>query len=243
MYSRNFRVNKNSILKYFNSRDQGFMIYLKNIWKNNKLFILFILLMSVFRSAVADWYTVPTGSMQPTIKEGDRIIVNKMAYDLKFPFSQVTLLKRGEPKRGEIVVFESKAAENRLIKRLIGLPGDSVEMRNETLYINGNALSYQITTQNAQQLFATEQVDSISHVIRIDKNKSNQLSNFSPITVPADHYLVLGDNRRNSADSRVYGFVPRHELKGKATTIAFSFDYDNYYIPRENRFLKDIYSI
>ena len=126
---------------------------------------------------------------------------------------------------------------------MIGLPGDSVEMRNETLYINGNALSYQITMQNAQQLFATEQVDSISHVIRIDKNKSNQLSNFSPITVPADHYLVLGDNRRNSADSRVYGFVPRHELKGKATTIAFSFDYDNYYLPRENRFFKDIYSI
>ena len=219
------------------------MIYLKKIWKNNKLFILFILLMSVFRSAVADWYTVPTGSMQPTIKEGDRIIVNKMAYDLKFPFSQFALLTTGEPKRGEIVVFESKAADNRLIKRMIGLPGDSVEMRSETLYINGEPLNYQITEQNAQQLFATEQVDSITHIIRIDKEKSNQLSNFLPITVPAGHYLVLGDNRRNSADSRVYGFVPRHELKGKATTIAFSFDYDNYYLPRENRFFKDIYSI
>ena len=243
MYSRNFRVNKNSILKYFNSRDQGFMIYLKNIWKNNKLFILFILLMSVFRSAVADWYTVPTGSMQPTIKEGDRIIVNKMAYDLKLPFSQVILLTTGEPKRGEIVVFESNAADNRLIKRMIGLPGDTVSMGDETLYINGKALSYQITERNSQQLLATEQVDSITHIIRIDKEKSNQLSNFSPITVPEGHYLVLGDNRRSSADSRVYGFVPRHELKGKATTIAFSLNYDNYYIPRDNRFFKDIYSI
>ncbi len=219
------------------------MIFFKRFWTNNKLFILFILLMSVFRSAVADWYTVPTGSMQPTIKEGDRVIVNKMAYDLKLPFSQVTLLTTGEPKRGEIVVFESKAADNRLIKRMIGLPGDVIEMKNETLFINGTKLNHQITKQNSQQLFATEQVDLITHTIRIDKNKSNQLSNFPPIKVPADHYLVLGDNRRNSADSRVYGFVLRHELKGKATTIAFSVNYDNYYLPRENRFFKDIYDI
>ena len=219
------------------------MIYLKKFWKNNKMLFAFILLMSVFRSAVADWYTVPTGSMQPTIKEGDRIIVNKMAYDLKLPFSQLSLLTTGEPKRGEIVVFESKAAENRLIKRMIGLPGDTIAMKDETLYINGKALEYKIKEKNAQQLFAIEQVDSISHVVRIDKSRSNELSNFSPITVPAGHYLVLGDNRRNSADSRVYGFVPRHELKGKATTIAFSVNYDNYYIPRENRFFKDIYAI
>jgi len=219
------------------------MNFFKRLWINNKLFILFVLLMSVFRSAVADWYTVPTGSMQPTIKEGDRIIVNKMAYDLKLPFSQINLLTTGEPKRGEIVVFESKAADNRLIKRMIGLPGDVIEMKNEILFINGVAINHQITEQNAQQLFATEQVSSIIHTIRIDKNKSNQLSNFSPTTVPEGHYLVLGDNRRNSADSRIYGFVPRHELKGKATTIAFSVNYDNYYLPRKNRFLKDIYTI
>lgn len=219
------------------------MTYLKKLWLNNKLFILFILLMSVFRSAIADWYTVPTGSMQPTIKEGDRVIVNKMAYDLKFPFSQFTLLTTGEPKHGEIVVLESKAADNRLIKRMIGLPGDVIEMKDETLYINGARLNHQITQQNAQQVFATEQVDAITHTIRIDKDKSNQLSNFSPIKVPAGHYLVLGDNRRNSADSRVYGFIPRHELLGKATSIAFSVNYDNYYLPRENRFLKDIYAI
>jgi signal peptidase I len=219
------------------------MIYLKKFWKNNKIFFLFILLMSVFRSAVADWYTVPTGSMQPTIKEGDRIIVNKMAYDLRLPFSQLSLLTTGEPKRGEIVVFESKAADNRLIKRMIGLPGDTIAMKDETLYINGEALKYKITEINSQQLFSIEQIDSISHIVRIDKNRSDQLSNFAPVTVPTGYYLVLGDNRRNSADSRVYGFVPRHELKGKATTIAFSFNYDNHYIPRENRFFKDIYSI
>jgi len=219
------------------------MNFLSKLWKTNKLFVLFILLMSVFRSAVADWYTVPTGSMKPTIKEGDRIIVNKMAYDLRLPFSQISLLNTGEPQRGEIVVFESKAANNRLIKRMIGLPGDVIAMKNEKLFINGKPVSYQITQQNTQQLFATEQVDAINHRVRIDKSESDQLSYFGPITVPQGHYLVLGDNRRNSADSRVYGFVPRHELKGKATAIAFSLNYDNYYLPRDNRFFKNIYSI
>jgi len=219
------------------------MRFFTKFWQSNKSFILFILLMSVFRSAVADWYTVPTGSMLPTIKIGDRVIVNKMAYDLKLPFSQYSLLTIGEPQRGEIVVFESKAADNRLIKRMIGLPGDVIAMKNEKLYINGKPLNIHVSKQNAQQLFATEQVDTISHTIRIDKTSSNELSNFGPITVPDSHYLVLGDNRRNSADSRVYGFVPRHEIKGKATAIAFSFDYDNFYLPRENRFFKDIYTL
>lgn len=219
------------------------MNFLSKFWKTNKLFVLFILLMSVFRSAVADWYSVPTGSMKPTIKEGDRIIVNKMAYDLRLPFSQISLLSTGEPQRGEIVVFESKAANKRLIKRMIGLPGDVIAMKNEKLFINGKPVSYQITQQNTQQLFATEQVDAINHIVRIDKSESDQLSSFGPITVPNGHYLVLGDNRRNSADSRVYGFVPRHELKGKATAIAFSLNYDNYYLPRDNRFFKNIYSI
>jgi len=219
------------------------MSFLNKQWQNNKLFILFILLMSVFRSAVADCYTVPTGSMQPTIKIGDRIIVNKMAYDFKVPFSQLSLFTTGEPQRGEIIVFESKAADNRLIKRMIGLPGDLIEMKNEMLFINKKPINYQITKQNAQQLFATEQIDMITHAIRIDKNSSDRFSSFDPIIVPDDHYLVLGDNRRNSSDSRVYGFVPRHELKGKATAIAFSLNYDNYYIPRKKRFFKSIYDI
>ncbi|MBL4764059.1 MAG: signal peptidase I [Colwellia sp.] len=219
------------------------MSFLNNIWLNNKSFILFILLMSVFRSAVADWYTVPTGSMQPTIKEGDRIIVNKMAYDFRLPFTQISLLATGDPQRGDIAVFESKAANTRLIKRMVGLPGDMITMKNETLYINGKALNYHITKQNALHLFATEQLGAITHNIQIDQNKSNQLSNFGPMIVPAQHYFVLGDNRRNSADSRVYGFVPRDELKGKATLIAFSVDYDNYFLPRKKRFFKDIYAI
>ena len=216
---------------------------------NNKKFLIFILLMSVFRSAVADWYSVPTGSMKPTIQEGDRIIVNKIAYDVRLPFTDVSLLSIGTPKRGEIIVFESEAADLRLIKRVIGLPGDVVEMNNELIKINGQRLSYKdsqtyIHQNNSEKMTtSTEKTGSIQHSINIDNSASNRLSNFAPVTVPAGHYLVLGDNRRHSADSRVYGFIPHQELRGKATAIAFSVDYTNYYIPRLDRFFLDIYDI
>ncbi len=210
-----------------------------SLLQTNKKFIIFILLMSVFRSAVADWYTVPTGSMQPTIQEGDRVVVNKMAYDLRLPFTEVTLASLDIPKRGEIVVFESQAAEMRLIKRVIGLPGDVVAMKNEIIQVNGKSLYYKSSTKDS----AIETIGDIRHHINIDNTASDRLSNFSPVTVPQGHYLVLGDNRRHSADSRVYGFIPHNELRGKATAIAFSVDYENYYIPRSERFFKDIYGI
>ncbi|PKH86118.1 signal peptidase I [Colwellia sp. Bg11-28] len=216
---------------------------------SNKKFLIFILLMSVFRSAVADWYSVPTGSMKPTIQEGDRIIVNKIAYDVRLPFTDVSLLSITTPKRGEIVVFESKAAELRLVKRVIGLPGDVVEMNNEVIKVNGKPLSYKIVDKlinktNSQNITTSiEKIGNIEHHININNTASNRLSNFLPVTVPSGHYLVLGDNRRHSADSRVYGFVPHQELRGKATAIAFSIDYNNYYIPRSDRLLQDIYGI
>jgi signal peptidase I len=215
----------------------------KTFWKSNKLFILFILLMSVFRSAVADWYTVPTGSMQPTIQVGDRIIVNKMAYDLRLPFTQYSLFNTGEPERGDIAVFESNAANNRLVKRIIGLPGDAVSMNDEKLYINGKAVEYTHMKNEAGLIHAVEDLGQIKHNIHVDEKSSNRLSNFNSVVVPPNSYLVLGDNRRNSADSRVYGFVPRHELKGKAVSIAFSLNYDNYYLPRSDRSFIDIYKI
>lgn len=218
-----------------------------NLLQSNKKFLLFILLMSVFRSAVADWYSVPTGSMQPTIQEGDRIVVNKMAYDIRLPFTDTNLINIDTPKRGEIVVFESKAAQKRLIKRVVGLPGDIVAMNNEVIMINGQELPY--TSHNKtlhSQYSATSEIETlgnVSHLVNIDNTASNELSSFSSVKVPTGHYLVLGDNRRHSADSRVYGFVPHNELRGKATAIAFSVNYENFYLPRSNRVFKDIYSL
>lgn len=203
----------------------------------------FIILMVFFRSAVADWYTVPTGSMQPTIEIGDRIVVNKMAYDLKVPLTNITLARIAEPNRGDIVVFESKAAENRLIKRVIGLPGDKVSMTNEVLTINGERLNYVLNTTENHGKQTIENLVGLKHVVKYDTTKSPILASFNTVTVPKEHYLVLGDNRRNSADSRVYGFVPRKELKGKAHHVAFSLNYDNYYLPKTHRFLKNLYTL
>jgi signal peptidase I len=219
------------------------MLFIKNLYKNNKQFFLFIILMTVFRSAVADWYSVPTGSMQPTIKEGDRVLVNKMAYDLKLPFTQLSLLSLNSPKHGEIVVFDSKAADIRLIKRVVGLPGDTITMRNEQLYINNIPVHYQKIIENNKRNLSNETLGDIQHRIKIDITASDRLANFGPVVVPKAHYLVLGDNRRHSADSRVYGFVPHNELKGKATAVAFSVDYDNYYLPRSDRFFQNIYQL
>ncbi|MBD1584367.1 signal peptidase I [Pseudoalteromonas sp. S16_S37] len=210
--------------------------------KRNYNFILFVTLMSVFRSAFADWYTIPSGSMQPTIKIGDRITVNKMAYDLRVPFTHHSLLRTGEPARGDIMVFDSKAASERLIKRVVGLPGDTIAMRNEVLFLNGEQLEYQLDGDSSAVLLVSEQSETDRHVIQFDKTRPAVSANFEPVTIPADHYLVLGDNRRNSADSRVIGLVPREELLGKATYVAFSLDLDNYYFPRQDRLLKDLYN-
>src|SRR2546421_4270871 len=110
----------------------------RKLWKKEiqPLVILALVLFSV-RSSLADWNDVPTGSMKPTILEGDRVFINKLAYDLKVPFTTRHIAQWSDPKRGQIVVFYSPHDEKRLVKRVIGLPGDSIELRNNTLVLNG----------------------------------------------------------------------------------------------------------
>lgn len=204
---------------------------IRQIIRENRGFILFIFLMFATRSSFADWYLVPTGSMQPTIVEGDRILVNKMAYRLELPFTDISLMETGSPERGDIVVFNSQAADNRLVKRLIGLPGDKIAMRNNRLFINGTALAYETLDGRV-----TEQLDKINHQLQFIAAE-RPADNFAPVIVPEAHYLVLGDNRNNSADSRFIGFIPAAELQGKAIKVLVSLDPDNYYLPRTERSL------
>src|SRR5215471_13813048 len=105
--------------------------------------VLLALVVCSIRSSLADWNDVPTGSMKPTILEGDRVYVNKLAYDLKVPFTTWHLAEWGNPQRGDIVVFYSPYDGKRLVKRVIGLPGDSIELRNDNLILNGQAVQYQ----------------------------------------------------------------------------------------------------
>lgn len=212
--------------------------------KSNRAFIVFILLMAVFRGAIADWNVVPTGSMKPTIVEGDRILVNKLAYDINLPFSTITLLELDNPKRGDIVVFNSEKADKRLVKRVVAVPGDVVNLRSNRLMINGESAIYQPLVRRsssddeattAPSIIVTESILGYSHPVKLMRQLQSPLQNFGPVTVPEDHYLMMGDNRDNSADSRVYGFVPREEITGKANRVLISLDYDRYYLPRSER--------
>ncbi|MFT5133598.1 MAG: signal peptidase I [Gammaproteobacteria bacterium] len=208
-------------------------LWLTKTWKENRSFIVFIMLMFVFRSAIADWNHVPTGSMKPTILEGDHVLVNKMAYDIRFPFTHISLIKRADPVRGDIIVFDSKVSDKRLIKRVVGIPGDIIAMQNNVLYINGERLSYLETDSEVSDKI--EDLLGVEHKIRT-LSPGGYLSSFNSVIVPADQYMALGDNRDNSADSRVIGFVPRNEIVGRSRKVVLSINYDNYYIPRSKRF-------
>jgi len=206
--------------------------------------LLFIVLMVLFRSSVADWYVVPTGSMKPNILEGDRVFVNKMAYDLRMPFTHVSLQALRQPKRGEIIVLDSPAEPKRLIKRVIGIPGDVVALRNNRLYVNGHFAAYrpqpvqpdpEVWSDEPGKLVIKEQTPQKTYPIAI-ASLSSIGGNFGPVQVPAGQYFVMGDNRDNSGDSRYFGFVPRDHILGRASHVVLSLNYDNYYLPRSGRY-------
>jgi signal peptidase I len=212
------------------------------------LLILAVILFSI-RSSLADWNDVPSGSMNPTIIEGDRVFVNKLAYDLKVPFTTWHLAQWANPQRGDIVVFFSPHDGTRLVKRVVGLPGDTVELRKDQLIINDRPVDYAPLSQEisgqlpqAEQnysLFATELLPTRSHaVMAIPAIPAKRT--YGPVTVPAGHYFMMGDNRDNSFDSRYFGMVDRKVIVGKATDVVFSLNYNNYWLPRSQRFFKPL---
>lgn len=211
-----------------------------NTLKENRLFIIVVFLMIAFRSSFADWNTVPTGSMKPTILEGDRIWVNKLAYDLNVPFTHISIKKFGDPERGDIVVFDSAKAEKRLVKRVIAIPGDTISMTRNSIFLNGKPLNYKIVSRHLNNIIVEETLTQSAHKIRLELPFQNRYDSFNPITIPKKAYLVLGDNRNNSADSRFIGFIPRKEIIGRARHIVMSLDYENYYLPRSERFLQKL---
>jgi signal peptidase I len=119
-------------------------------------------------------------------------------------------------------------------------------MHKEILTINGKKLNYKsyksVINKEGKKL-KVENLAGVNHIVKYDLTQSAALGSFNRVTVPEDHYLVLGDNRRNSADSRVHGFVPREEIKGKANYVAFSLNYDNYFLPKTDRFLESLYTL
>ena len=207
------------------------MLNVKKYVKENLTFILFIVLMFSFRSSVADWYHVPSGSMEPTIQVGDRVVVDKMAYTLDIPFTDISVANTGSVKRGDIIIIDSEAAQTRLIKRVVAVQGDNIAMHDNVLHINGE--KSKLTPLN-EHVFR-EDILSSSRTIALSPINS-PASSFDDVIVPEGYVVAMGDNRNNSVDSRYYGFIPLSEIRGKATSIAFSVDKENAYLPRKERF-------
>lgn len=218
----------------------------RRFWRDwfRPLLIVTILVLS-FRSAIADWNDVPTGSMVPTILEGDRIFVNKLAYDLKVPFTTLRLAKWSVPKRGDVVVFISPVDGERWVKRVVGVPGDRIELRDNRLYVNGVAADYEAlekkTVRDLDSLrrvshnFANEKVGGEIHPIMVTPGSTSRRS-FTEIVVPEGHLFVMGDNRDNSMDSRWFGCLDMNRVLGEATAVALSVDPERHYRPRWDRF-------
>ena len=212
-------------------------------WLFENFTSLFLALLIVFmiRSSIVEAFKIPSGSMIPTLHIGDHIFVNKFAYGLKIPFSDVVsdhpvyMIKRDPPKHGDIVVFLFPKDETLYyIKRVIGVPGDTIELKNKVLYINQKMITRDLVpAAEAEKTYATledsryntanidmyiEHLDGVDHKIMIDKN-SYMSENYGPTVVPPDSLFVMGDNRDFSNDSRFWGFVPFNNVKGKAKVI------------------------
>lgn len=221
--------------------DRGLLRRVLNRENARWLLSLSLLLLAVtsFRSAVADWNDVPTGSMKPTIAIGDRIFVNKLAYDLKIPFTQKRLATWGDPQRGDIVVFWSPADGARLVKRCVAVPGDVIAMREGHLWLNGRPLDYADAERPAgaepEADYYLENLGGTEHLVALEPNQP-RARNFGPVRVPEGKFFMMGDNRDNSADSRYFGFADRSSICGRSGVVVLSLDREHHFNPRWERF-------
>lgn len=220
---------------------------MKRWLRENRGFLIFLLCFGFFRTALADWNPIPSASMRPTLLEGDVVLVNRLAYDFKVPLTDISLARLGQPRRGDVITFTSPQDGTRLIKRLVGLPGDTVELRDDRLFVNGAPALYSdavevtepIGTHSVQAVRATEHLGNRAYAVQFLPAVAAR-RNYGPVTVPQDSYFFLGDNRDNSADSRFMGIVPRDMLIGRAHRILVSADITGNWLPRPGRFGKSI---
>lgn len=243
------------------------MDFLKTLKENKGFFGLLVLIISI-KSSVIDWNYVPTGSMRPTLSDGDQIIINKLAYDITIPLTYHSIYEISQPQRGDIVVFDTAKQDVRMVKRLIAIPGDKVRIKNNKIFINGEMLNYEenfespfldstfkklddfdkehyvedgLSVEKMEVEYKSETINGITHGIRLEEGvqKIGSLG-LKETTLPENKYLMIGDNRNNSYDSRYWGLVDRHEIVGKVNYIVFSLDQNNYLKPRMDRFFKRV---
>lgn len=221
---------------------------MKSWLRANRGFLVFLLCIGAFRTAVADYNPIPSGSMRPTLLEGDVVLVNRLAYDVKLPLTDRVLVHLADPQRGDVVTFSSPQDGTRLIKRLVAVPGDVVEMRDGVLWVNGQAAQYDELAGVLEPLGSDRQVPALRATEQLAGSRrhvqylrgATAARQFGPITLAADQFFMLGDNRDNSADSRYIGPVPRHLLVGRAHRVLVSVDILGHWAPRLERWVSRI---
>lgn len=182
--------------------------------ENIEAIVVAIILALFIRTFIVQAFKIPSGSMKETLQIGDHILVNKFIYGIKLPYLQTTLIPITNPKRGDIVVFEfPEDKEKDFIKRVVGVAGDVIEVRNKQVFVNG-------VLQQGSYI-----VNSDPHVF---PGNLQPRDNFGPVTVPEHSLFVMGDNRDHSYDSRYWGFVDLKAVKGEAFIIYWSWDKDNF---------------
>ena len=197
--------------RLFLKRDEGVIEFLASL---GPIFGLVL----VLRSFVLEPFQIPSKSMVPTLKVGDFIVVNKWTYGLRLPVLRNKFFDVGSPQRGDVVVFFPPHESRYFIKRLVGLPGDKIRLINGTLFVNNEMIKQtksDIEPGNSRSVVMSEKLGTKQFAIQKNQRPSRLSQNFSA-AVPKDHFFMIGDNRDNSSDSRVWGPVPKDRIVGKA---------------------------
>lgn len=205
----------------------------ESFFKQHTPLVLMIAALIALRWSIVEPYVVPTGSMEPTLKTGDRLYALKCAYDLRIPMTETILFRTGTVKRGDVILFKApRDPDITYVKRAIGLPGDKISFRNGALFVNGEEVQkttfpnrdvmYDIEDKDRKTLYL-EKLGNVKHYVILDEHYKNAPSRFmDDITVPENNLFAIGDNRDHSYDSRYWGFVPMENLKGRAMFIWYS---------------------
>jgi len=194
---------------------------------------LCLILVFFIRAFIIEPFKIPSSSMFPTLTVGDHIFVLKFSYGLSIPFTKYEFYKFSQPKRGDVVVFLFPKDESLYyVKRVVGVPGDTIELKGHNLFINGKIVKKDVVVPSEYKSILgntslngklyKEYLGDSPHYVHYSRNGSDSISISE--TIPKDHYFVLGDNRDDSYDSRSWGLVPRENLKGKAFIIWVSID-------------------
>jgi signal peptidase I len=213
--------------KIFKNKEKNISAKQKKPWyrEYSEALIVAAVLALIIRAFIIQAYKIPSGSMEDTLLIGDHLLVSKFIYGTRIPFTDIEILEFDEPERGDIVVFEFPGDEDKswwkrrdFIKRIIGLPGDTVEIRGKKLYVNGERYALEQEVHKESGIISP---GSMSH-------PQDRRDYMPAVTVPEGHYFVLGDNRDRSYDSRFWGFVPEENIKGQALIIYWSWESETH---------------